>query len=110
MGEARQRRELSGVGVEAHRSVTTTNEKAWALHRKHGHPAGYEGPCWGPTLVELQEARDYVMQQRMKAVAKKNEDTDEGRGDSAPAAVEASSGGAGKTGKGTTVRSQRKRA
>jgi len=32
-------------------------QRAMELHRQHGHPEGYEGPCWGPTVAELEEAR-----------------------------------------------------
>jgi hypothetical protein len=60
VSESRQRRELSGVGIEAHASVTPIMEEAWKLHRKNGHPAGYTGPCWGPTLDELDQARVIV--------------------------------------------------
>lgn len=30
--------------------------RAWELHRRNGHPAGYDGPCWGPTEAEIEEA------------------------------------------------------
>lgn len=31
--------------------------RAWELHREHGHPKDYDGPCWGPTFTELEQAR-----------------------------------------------------
>lgn len=35
------------------------NEAA-RLHAKNGHPPGYTGPCWGPTLAELKRAERNV--------------------------------------------------
>ena len=32
-------------------------QRAMELHRRNGHPEGYVGPCWGPTLAELDEAK-----------------------------------------------------
>jgi hypothetical protein len=32
-------------------------ELAWKLHREHGHADDYEGPCWGPTFAEREEAK-----------------------------------------------------
>lgn len=29
---------------------------AWEIHERNGHPDGYDGPCWGPTLDETDEA------------------------------------------------------
>ena len=26
------------------------------IHREHGEPPGYEGPCWGPTQEDVDEA------------------------------------------------------
>ncbi len=37
-------------------------EVAWELHREHGHPPGYDGPCWGPTFAEKAEARRVVQE------------------------------------------------
>lgn len=31
--------------------------EAWRLHRENGHPEGYDGPCWGPTQAEVEQAR-----------------------------------------------------
>jgi len=30
------------------------------LHQKRGHPAEYDGPCWGPTPADFAEARRHV--------------------------------------------------
>ncbi len=30
---------------------------AWELHRANGHPPRYDGPCWGPTTTEREEAQ-----------------------------------------------------
>lgn len=30
--------------------------RAWELHRQNGHPKGYDGPCWGPTMEETAQA------------------------------------------------------
>lgn len=32
-------------------------EEAWRIHRAEGHPEGYEGPCWGPTAANVEQAR-----------------------------------------------------
>lgn len=29
---------------------------AWELHERAGHPDGYDGPCWGPTLDDIDRA------------------------------------------------------
>lgn len=34
--------------------------EAWRLHRANGHPEGYDGPCWGPTEDEKQQAKETV--------------------------------------------------
>ena len=26
------------------------------IHREHGEPPGYVGPCWGPTPADIDEA------------------------------------------------------
>jgi len=31
---------------------------AWDLHRANGHPLGYDGPCWGPTMKEFDQAKE----------------------------------------------------
>ena len=34
--------------------------RAWELHHSNGHPEGYDGPCWGPTLAEIDEAKRQI--------------------------------------------------
>lgn len=34
------------------------------LHRQNGHPEGYDGPCWGPTQAELEEAERLLTEAR----------------------------------------------
>lgn len=31
--------------------------EACRLHAAEGHPEGYEGPCWGPTLANIEQAK-----------------------------------------------------
>jgi hypothetical protein len=44
---------MSGLGPEP----SAVSRRAWELHRANGHPPGYDGPCWGPTEDEIEEAR-----------------------------------------------------
>jgi len=37
---------------------------AWKMHLANGHQKGYDGPCWGPTLKELEEAEALVRKER----------------------------------------------
>jgi hypothetical protein len=67
VNEARQRRTLSGIGSRGHTDVVGVMAKAWALHKKNGHPEGYDGPCWGPTLEEMSQARVFVLRKQDKA-------------------------------------------
>lgn len=39
------------------RPIDEVQRRAWELHREHGHPKGYDGPCWGPTMAELEQAK-----------------------------------------------------
>ena len=41
-------------------SQTDAWRRAHELHRRNGHPEGYDGPCWGPTEAEWEEARTDV--------------------------------------------------
>lgn len=34
--------------------------EAWRIHRENGHPEGYDGPCWGPTIEERKQAKENV--------------------------------------------------
>jgi hypothetical protein len=38
-------------------------DRAWELHRENGHPKGYEGPCWGPTLMETIQAQNEIREE-----------------------------------------------
>lgn len=38
-------------------ALSAVQVRAWELHRANGHPPGYDGPCWGPTLAELRQAQ-----------------------------------------------------
>jgi hypothetical protein len=35
-------------------------ELAWKLHHENGHPDGYDGPCWGPTMKEVEQVREQL--------------------------------------------------
>lgn len=37
-------------------ALSAVQARAWELHHRNGHPTGYDGPCWGPTLAELEQA------------------------------------------------------
>lgn len=38
------------------RNSHDVRDLAWEIHRENGHPPGYDGPCWGPTLDEIEQA------------------------------------------------------
>lgn len=42
-------------------------EEAHRLHAANGHPPGYKGPCWGPTLAEIARARRTVRLRKAEA-------------------------------------------
>ena len=40
-------------------------KRAWELHRANGHPKGYVGPCWGPTMEEIKQAKQELTETKL---------------------------------------------
>jgi hypothetical protein len=36
---------------------SAVQREAWRIHHAEGHPDGYEGPCWGPTAQNVEQAK-----------------------------------------------------
>jgi hypothetical protein len=40
---------------------TNVQARAREIHDRNGHPVGYDGPCWGPTREEREQAKRELM-------------------------------------------------
>lgn len=44
--------------------ISDIRAEAWRIHLAEGHPVRYEGPCWGPTQANIEQAKRNLAKKR----------------------------------------------